>query len=131
MNGSIGKKCLKKRKDLKILNIRHCLSSGYAAFNNPMGSPFLGEFCDLLLEDGQRDLELTRLMTRVSYRLAYNFQAKGKVLAGKKQMPCLLTRMTREVFPFAQPGKGVAPGLSATSLVHDATKMRARAPSIS
>lgn len=97
-----------------------------------MGSPFLGEFCNLLLEDGQRDLELTRLMTRVSHRLAYNFQAKGKVLAGKKQMPCLLTRMTREVFPFAEPGKaGVAPGLSATSLVHDAAKMRARAPSIS
>ncbi|TWW66170.1 caspase-7-like [Takifugu flavidus] len=112
--------------------VMYATAPGYAAFNNPMGSPFLGEFCDLLLEDGQRDLELTRLMTRVSYRLAYNFQAKGKVLGGKKQMPCLLTRMTREAFPFAQPGKaGVAPGLSATSLVHDAANMRARAPSIS
>lgn len=110
-------------------NSQHWLSSGYAAFMNAAGSPFFKAFCDLLLEDGQRDLELTRLMTRVSHRLAYTFQAKGQALAGKKEMPCLLTRMTREVFPFAEPGK--ASGLSATSLVHNTTNMRERAPSIS
>lgn len=108
------------------------LSSGYAAFMNAAGSPFFKAFCDLVLEDGQRDLELTRLMTRVSHRLAYTFQAKGQALAGKKEMPCLLTRMTREVFPFAEPGKAsVAQGLSATSLVHNTTNVRERAPSIS
>lgn len=99
---------------------------------NPLGSPFFGTFCDLLMEDGQRNLELTRLLTRVSHRLAYTFQAKGKTLGGKKEMPCLLARMTREVFPFAEPGKGgVAPGLTATSLVQHPANMRARTPSIS
>lgn len=107
-------------------------SSGYAAFMNAAGSPFFKAFCDLLLEDGQRNLELTRLMTRVSHRLAYTFQARGPGLAGKKEMPCLLTRMTREVFPFAEPGKASgASGLSATSLLQDATNTRARTPSIS
>lgn len=99
---------------------------------NATGSPFFKAFCDLLLEDGQRDLELTHLMIRVSHRLAYTFQAKGPALDGKKEMPCLVTRMTREVFPFAKLGKAsVASGLSATSLVHDATNIKARKPSIS
>lgn len=117
------------------LNPDYCLSPGYAAFNNATGSPFFQEFCDLLKEEGHRDMELTRLMTRLSHRLAYTFQARGRNLAGKKQMPCLLTRMTREVFPFARPGRALealeAPGLSATSLVQDGANMRARTPSIS
>ncbi|CAG05414.1 unnamed protein product [Tetraodon nigroviridis] len=112
--------------------VMYATAPGYAAFMNAAGSPFFKAFCDLLLEDGQRDLELTRLLTRVSHRLAYTFQARGPALDGKKEMPWLLTRMTREAFPFAEPGKtSGASGLSATSLVHDATSMRARTPSIS
>ena len=101
---------------------------------HPLGSVFLQTFCTLLKEEGHRDLELTRLMTRLSHRVAYTFQAKGRVLGGKKEMPCLLTRLTREVFPFAEPGKeggaSAAAGLSATSLVH-ADNARTRTPSIS
>ncbi|KAM9338172.1 caspase-7 [Symphorus nematophorus] len=108
---------------------------GYGAFMHPLGSVFLQTFCTLLEEDGHRNLELTRLMTRLSHRVAYTFQAKGRVLGGKKEMPCLLTRLTREVFPFAEPGKEggasvVAAELSATSLVHSDTS-RGRTPSIS
>ncbi|KAK2818546.1 hypothetical protein Q5P01_024107 [Channa striata] len=62
-------------------------------------------FCSLLEEEGNRNLELTRLLTRLSHRVAYTFQAKGRLLAGKKEMPCLVTRLTREVFPFAESGK--------------------------
>lgn len=98
---------------------------------HPLGSVFLQTFCTLLNEEGNRDLELTRLMTRLSHRVAYTFQAKGRQLAGKKEMPCLLTRMTREVFPFGEPGKdGGAAGLSATSLLHT-DAIRKRTPSIS
>lgn len=69
-------------------------------------------------------------MTRLSHRVAYTFQAKGAILGGKKEMPCLLTRLTREVFPFAEPGKdGGAAGLSATSLVATGN-VRTRTPSI-
>lgn len=97
---------------------------------HPLGSAFLQAFCDLLQEEGNRNLELTRLMTRLSHRVAYTFQAKGRILGGKKEMPCLLTRLTREVFPFAEPGKvSGAAGLSATSLVTE--NVRARTHSIS
>lgn len=98
---------------------------------HPSGSVFLQTFCILLEEEGNRNLELTRLMTRLSHRVAYTFQAKGRELGGKKEMPCLLTRLTREVFPFAEPGKdGGAAGLSATSLVGP-ENVRTRTPSIS
>ncbi|XP_061886856.1 caspase-7-like [Entelurus aequoreus] len=74
---------------------------GYVAFMNPMGSVFLQTFCSLLEEEDHRRLELTRLMTRLSHSVAYTFQAKGRQFGVKKEMPCFLTRMTREVFPFA------------------------------
>ncbi|XP_058645776.1 caspase-7-like isoform X2 [Onychostoma macrolepis] len=51
-------------------------------------------------DEGGPDLEITRLLTRINYQVAYNFESRGKVLGGKKQMPCFVTRFTREVFPF-------------------------------
>lgn len=112
-------------------NLLFLLSSGYGAFMHPLGSVFLQTFCSVLEEEGNRNLELTRLMTRLSHKVAYTFQAKGRVLGGKKEMPCLLTRLTREVFPFAEAGKVIGTaGLSATSLVHT-DNIRARTPSIS
>lgn len=102
-------------------------SAGYAAFMHPLGSVFLQTFCSLLTEEDNRDLELTRLLTRLAHRVAFTFQAKGRQLAGKKEMPCLLTRLTRDVFPFSEPAK--ESGLSATALVQ--TRTRTRTPSIS
>uniref|UniRef100_A0A3P8UQA5 Caspase 3, apoptosis-related cysteine peptidase-like n=1 Tax=Cynoglossus semilaevis TaxID=244447 RepID=A0A3P8UQA5_CYNSE len=69
----------------------------YGAFMHPLGSVFLQTFCTLLEKEGNREMELTRLMTRLAHSVAYNFQARGPVLGGKKEMPCLLTRMTREI----------------------------------
>ncbi|XP_042252020.1 caspase-7-like [Thunnus maccoyii] len=110
--------------------VMYATTSGYGAFMSPLGSVFLQTFCTLLEDEGNRNLELTRLMTRLSNRVAYTFQAKGRQLDGKKEMPCLLTRLTREVFPFAEAGKdGGAAGLSATSLLTE--NVRQRAPSIS
>nr|XP_020441173.1 caspase-3-like [Monopterus albus] len=98
--------------------VMYASAPGYAAFTNPVGSVFLQTFCTLLKEEGNRQLELTRLMTRLSHTVAYSFQAKGHALAGKKEMPCLLTRLTREVFPFSEPEKDSgAAGLSATALL--------------
>ncbi|XP_075885882.1 caspase-7 [Nelusetta ayraudi] len=104
--------------------VMYATAPGYGAFSHPLGSVFLQTFCTLLQEEGHRNLELTRLMTRLSHRVAYTFQAKGRVLGGKKVMPCLLTRMTRDVFPFAELGKA---GLLATSLVRpDGGRARTR-----
>ncbi|KAF3701652.1 Caspase-7 [Channa argus] len=111
--------------------VMYATAPGYAAFMHPLGSVFLQTFCTLLEEEENRNLELTRLLTRVSHSVAYTFQAKGRVLAGKKEMPCLVTRLTREVFPFAVPGKdGGATGLSATALLRP-ENIRSRTPSIS
>ncbi|MGH0167827.1 UNVERIFIED_CONTAM: hypothetical protein FKN15_053446 [Acipenser sinensis] len=74
---------------------------GYSAFLHPLGSVFLQTLCDLLEEEGGRSLEVTQLMTRLNYRVAHNFEAKGRELGGKKEMPCFVTRLTRQVFPFA------------------------------
>ncbi|XP_059213822.1 caspase-3 [Centropristis striata] len=111
--------------------VMYATPPGYGAFMHPLGSVFLQTFCTLLTEKDNRNLELTRLMTRLSHSVAYGFQVQRGELAGKKEMPCLLTRLTREVFPFAEPGKEGGPtGLSATSLV--ATEnVRKRTPSIS
>ena len=79
-----------------------CVCPGYAAFTGPGGAVFLRTLCLLLEEEGGRELEITRLLTRLCHRVAYTFQARGPVLGGKKEMPCFLTRLTREVFPFAQ-----------------------------
>ncbi|XP_054613315.1 caspase-7-like [Dunckerocampus dactyliophorus] len=104
---------------------------GYVAFMHPTGSVFLQTFCSLLEEEEHRRLELTRLMTRLSHSVAYTFQAKGRQFGVKKEMPCFLTRMTREAFPFAEPRKdGAAAGLSAVTLLGgDVAKKRT--PSIS
>ncbi|XP_068430258.1 caspase-3 [Clinocottus analis] len=91
--------------------VMYATPPGYGAFMHPLGSVFLQEFCALLKHKDNRNLELTRLMTRLSHAVAYRFQAKGAEFGGKKEMPCLLTRLTRDVFPFAEPG------FSATSLV--------------
>ncbi|XP_054468907.1 caspase-7 [Anoplopoma fimbria] len=106
--------------------VMYATPPGYGAFMHPLGSVFLQTFCTLLKEEDNRNLELTRLMTRLSHTVAYSFQAKGGALAGKKEMPCLLTRLTREVFPFAKPGAA----LSATSLVAT-DNASTRTPSIS
>ncbi|KAK1877291.1 Caspase-3 [Dissostichus eleginoides] len=84
--------------------VMYATAPGYGAFMHPLGSVFLQTFCRLLQEEGNRELELTRLMTRLSHSVAFTFQAKGGALAGKKEMPCFLTRLTREVFPGEEPG---------------------------
>ena len=67
---------------------------------HPLGSVFIQTLCDLLEEDGGRDLEINRIMTRLNYQVAFHFQARGRELAGKKEMPCFVTRLTKEVYPF-------------------------------
>ncbi|XP_062410527.1 caspase-7-like [Sardina pilchardus] len=80
--------------------VMYATAPGYSAFKKPSGSVFIQTLCDLLEEDGGRDLEITRLMTRLNYQVAYHFQASGGGLKGKKAMPCFATRLTEEVWPF-------------------------------
>ncbi|KAL0965310.1 hypothetical protein UPYG_G00279600 [Umbra pygmaea] len=111
--------------------VMYATAPGYGAFMNPLGSVFLQSLCILLEEEGGGAMELTRLLTRLSHRVAFRYQARGSELEGKKEMPCFVSRLTRDVFPFAEPEKkGQANGLSAMTLV-DLEYNRPRKPSIS
>ncbi|XP_069800335.1 caspase-7-like [Dendropsophus ebraccatus] len=74
-------------------------SEGYAAFNNPSGSFFLKTLYELL-SGSEKDLELTQLLTRLAYWVAYKFESSGKNNGGCKEMPCYITNLTREIYPF-------------------------------
>ncbi|CAM2108633.1 unnamed protein product [Caretta caretta] len=74
-------------------------SPGYSAFLNPLGSMFLQTLLEFL-EGDERHLELARLMTRISWKVAFHCEAKGQY-KGDKEMPCFVTNMVREVYPFS------------------------------
>ncbi|XP_072341623.1 caspase-7-like [Scyliorhinus torazame] len=75
-------------------------SSDHAAFLSPGGSVFLQSLCRVLDGNG-RHLEILRIMTRVNGLVAWNFESRGQRLGGKKQMPCFITKLLREAFPFS------------------------------
>ncbi|NXX98537.1 CASP7 protein, partial [Centropus bengalensis] len=74
-------------------------SPGYAAFLNPSGSMFLQALLKVL-EGEERHLDLIRLLTRVNGKVAFHCQARG-IFQGCKQMPCFITNLQEEVFPFS------------------------------
>ncbi|XP_016149910.1 caspase-7-like [Sinocyclocheilus grahami] len=98
---------------------------GYGAFMHPLGSELIQTFCKLL-EGGGPDLEITRLLTRINFQVAYNFESRGKLLGGKKQMPCFVTRFTREVFPFRKmaAAEDLSLTFAATQLIDEPNRSR-------
>ncbi|KTF84577.1 hypothetical protein cypCar_00049256 [Cyprinus carpio] len=108
--------------------VMYATSPGYGAFMHPLGSVLIQTLCELLEKEGGPDLEITRLLTRLNYQVAYNFESRGKLLGGKKQMPCFVTRFTREVFPFMDSQTAAAEDLSltfaATKLIDEPRRSR-------
>ncbi|XP_016097211.1 caspase-3-like [Sinocyclocheilus grahami] len=109
--------------------VMYATSPGYAAFMHPLGSVLIQTLCDLLEKEGGPELEITRLLTRLNYQVAYNFESRGKVLGGKKQMPCFVTRFTREVFPFmdsqtAAAAEDLSLTFAATQLIDEPRRSR-------
>lgn len=78
-------------------------SPGYAAFINRWESMFLKALLEIL-EGENRQVELTSLMTWINWRVAFHFEAKGKHRGGK-EMPCFVTNMVKEVYPFSSQRK--------------------------
>ncbi|XP_062870744.1 caspase-7-like [Trichomycterus rosablanca] len=78
--------------------VAYATPPGYSAFMHPTGSVFLQTFCDLV-EDGT-DWEISRLLTRLNWHVAHEFEARGNALRGKKEMPCFISRLTSEFYPF-------------------------------
>ncbi|KGL92015.1 Caspase-3, partial [Charadrius vociferus] len=74
-------------------------SPGYVAFLNISGSMFLQALLKVL-EGEERHLALNRLMTRINWEVAFYCQARG-TYEGCKEMPCFVTNLLQEVFPFS------------------------------
>ncbi|NXN26292.1 CASP3 protein, partial [Nycticryphes semicollaris] len=74
-------------------------SPGYVAFLNISGSMFLQALLKVL-EGEERHLDLNRLMTRINWEVAFCCQARG-TYQGCKEMPCFVTNLLQEVFPFS------------------------------
>ncbi|XP_012674341.2 caspase-3-like isoform X1 [Clupea harengus] len=77
----------------------HSTSSGYFSWRNQvLGSAFISSLCDVLAR--HRRQEITKILTRVSCHVARSFHSKTgqKDSHGKKQMPCIISRLTREFY---------------------------------
>uniref|UniRef100_A0A8D0F7G9 CASP3 protein n=1 Tax=Strix occidentalis caurina TaxID=311401 RepID=A0A8D0F7G9_STROC len=84
-------------------------SPGYVAFLNTFGSMFLQALLKVL-EGEERHLALNRLMTRINWEVAFRCQARG-AYEGCKEMPCFVTNLVQEVFPFSAPIAEEADGI--------------------
>uniref|UniRef100_A0A6J0UEU0 Caspase-7-like n=1 Tax=Pogona vitticeps TaxID=103695 RepID=A0A6J0UEU0_9SAUR len=78
-------------------------SPGYASFINRWESMFLKALLEQLEGEG-RHLEVACLMTRICGRVAFHSEARG-THAGGKEMPCFVTNLVGEVYPFSSPGR--------------------------
>ncbi|XP_017549062.1 caspase-7 [Pygocentrus nattereri] len=96
--------------------VMYATAPGYGAFMNWTGSIFLQTFCTFL-EDGGAELEVTHLLTRISHHIAHHFSARGGKLQGKKEMPCIISRLTTDFYPFIDSGKNKSFRLLATELL--------------
>ncbi|XP_069049167.1 caspase-7-like isoform X2 [Lepisosteus oculatus] len=78
----------------------HSTAAGYYSWRNQVrGSIFIRRLCEMLDQHG-RDLDLARILTRVSHWVALRFESDtGAWLShGKKQMPCIISRLTRDLY---------------------------------
>ncbi|XP_042687242.1 caspase-3-like [Centrocercus urophasianus] len=80
-------------------------SPGYGAFLNPAGSMFLQALLAALAGE-ERSLALSRMATRLNAAVALGCQARG-AYEGCKQMPCFITNLLRDIFPFSAAGEAL------------------------
>ncbi|CAO2585906.1 CASP7 [Lemmus lemmus] len=77
---------------------------GYYSWRNPgKGSWFVQALCSILNEHGKK-LEIMQILTRVNDMVARHFESQtdDPHFNGKKQIPCMVSTLTKELF-FSQP----------------------------
>ncbi|NP_001041531.2 caspase-3b isoform X2 [Danio rerio] len=73
---------------------------GYYAWRNVAnGSWFISSLCDMLLKYGKQ-LEIMQVMTRVNHKVALEFESSSNLpgFDGKKQIPCIVSMLTKELY---------------------------------
>jgi hypothetical protein len=74
--------------------------SGYFSWRNSAnGSWFIQSLCAVLNESGKK-LEIMQLLTQVNRRVAYHFESNTNEpsMHGKKQIPCIVSMLTKELY---------------------------------
>ncbi|XP_061108028.1 caspase-3-like [Conger conger] len=72
---------------------------GYFSWRNQMaGSTYIRYLCEMLKLN--KHLEITKILTRVNHRVALDFESNtlNWQTSRKKQMPCIVSMLTKEVF---------------------------------
>lgn len=71
----------------------------YSWRNSTNGSWFVQTLCDVLLEYGMQ-LEIMQILTIVNRKVAYHYEsnASDSSMSGKKQIPCIMSMLTKELF---------------------------------
>ena len=76
------------------------LITGYFAWrNSAKGSWFIQAICDVFMRNWQ-ELDVLTMMTRVNKKVAYDFEsnASAEYMRRKKQIPCITSMLTKDVF---------------------------------
>jgi hypothetical protein len=74
--------------------------SGYYSWRNSLnGSWFIQSLCDVLNLNGT-SLEVMQLLTHVNRKVAYFYEsnANDPAMSGKKQVPCVVSMLTKELY---------------------------------
>ncbi|XP_062380807.1 caspase-3-like [Sardina pilchardus] len=71
----------------------------YSWRNTSCGSWFIQSVCDMMLKYG-KELELMQIMTRVNHKVALEFESCSNLPGynAKKQIPCIVSMLTKEVY---------------------------------
>ncbi|XP_041445003.1 caspase-3 isoform X2 [Xenopus laevis] len=72
---------------------------GYFAWKRDGESWFIQSLCKMLKENWQKR-DLLQILTRVNNKVAYDYESDSKTMNGKKQMPCFLSLLTKELYFF-------------------------------
>uniref|UniRef100_A0A8C9SFG8 Caspase-3 n=2 Tax=Scleropages formosus TaxID=113540 RepID=A0A8C9SFG8_SCLFO len=73
---------------------------GYYSWRNTMcGSWFIQSLCDMLSKHSFQ-LELMQILTRVNYKVALDFESSSNMpgFHAKKQIPCIVSMLTKEMY---------------------------------
>jgi hypothetical protein len=71
----------------------------YSWRNSANGSWFIQSLCELLNANGNK-LEIMQVLTAVNRKVAYHYEsnASDPSMSGKRQIPCVVTMLTKELF---------------------------------
>ncbi|XP_053675874.1 caspase-like [Anopheles nili] len=80
------------------LLVMYSTYKGHYSWRNPVkGSWFIESLCEELRANGNR-MELLQLLTAVSRRVAFEFQSNNPAHTAQKQMPCIVSMLTKLVY---------------------------------